>query len=191
MALDLDGQQRFLDLAAHAAIGAVEKQRAGKLHRKGAGALGDTMRQQVPPGRARHACEVHTPVLFEVLVFGGENGVLQDRRNLLVGEQDAALQGETPDNLAVVCIELGDNIGTEIFESTDLGKVARINKQQPCQRPNGDRAQQQHCKGDTSDNLAAAQSQRDRRQLYHENFILAQILGENAKIRRKPCSCVS
>jgi len=40
-------------------------------------------------------------------------------------------RAKTPDNPAVVCIELGDNIGTEIFESADLGKVARIDKEQP------------------------------------------------------------
>ena len=158
VALDLDGQQRFLDLAAHAAVGAVEKQRAGQLHGQRAGALGDATRQQIPPGRARDAREVHAPVLIEVLVLGGENGVLQNRRDLLVGKQDAALQREAADNLAVVGIEFGDDIGTEIFQGANLGKVARIDKQQPRQRAQRNRAQQQQRKSDASDNLAAAQA---------------------------------
>ncbi|HWS63611.1 MAG TPA: hypothetical protein VN325_12720 [Steroidobacteraceae bacterium] len=143
------------------------------------------MRQQIPPGRARHPRKVHAPMLFKVLIFGREDGVFQDLRNLLVAEQDAALQSETADDLAVVGIELGDDVGAKIFEGANLRKVARIHKDQSCQRANGDRAEQQKCEGDASHNLAAAQSQRDRRQLYHEDFILAQILAQNAKIRRK------
>ena len=81
VALDLDGQQRFLDFSAHAAIGAVQEKRSGKLHGEGAGAFGDATREQFPPGRAGHAREIHAPVLLEVLVLGGENGVLQDLRN--------------------------------------------------------------------------------------------------------------
>ena len=185
VALDLNGQQRFLNLAAHAAVGAVQKQRAGKLHGQRAGALGDAMRQQISPGGAGHAREIHAPVLVEMLVFGGEDGVLQDRRNLFVGKQDAALQRETADHLAVVGVQLGDDVGAEIFERADLRKVARIDEQQACQRADGDRRQQQQRKSDAPDNLAAAQAQRDRRQLYHENFILAQMRGEHAEIRKK------
>jgi len=79
MALDLDCQQRFLDLAAHAAVGPVEEQRARELHRQRAGSLGDAMLDQIPPGRAGDASKINAPVLLEMLVLGGENGVLQDR----------------------------------------------------------------------------------------------------------------
>ena len=53
--LDLQGQQRFLNFSAHPAIGAVQKKRPGKLHRDGAGAFHDAMRQQDPsrPRRPR------------------------------------------------------------------------------------------------------------------------------------------
>src|SRR6267142_2158147 len=143
------------------------------------------MRQQIPPGRARHPRKVHAPMLFKVLVFGREDGVFQDLWNLLVAEQDAALQSKTDDDLAVVGIELGDDVGAKIFEGANLRKVARIHKDQSCQRANGDRAEQQKCEGDASHNLAAAQSQRDRRQIYHEEFILTQMLPKNAKIKGK------
>src|SRR6266566_8230047 len=96
------------------------------------------MRQQVPPGSARYPRKVHAPMLFKVLIFGREDGVFQDLRNLLVGEQDAPLQSETADDLAVVGIKLGDNVGTKIFESANLRKVARINEDQSCHRANGD-----------------------------------------------------
>ena len=65
--------------------------------------------------------------------------------------------------------------GTEIFQGVNLRKVAGINEQQPGQRADGNRGQQQQRESDASDNLAAAQAQRDRRQLYHEDFILTQI----------------
>ena len=164
VALDLDGQQRFLNLAAHAAVGAVQKQRAGQLHRQRAGAFGDAMREKISPGRAGHAREIHSPVLVEVLVLGGEDGVLQDRRNLLVGQQDAALQCEAADNLAVIGVEFGDDVRAEIFQGANLREIARIDKQQAGQRADGDRGQQQQRKSNPSDNLAAAQAERDWRQ---------------------------
>jgi len=54
------------------------------------------------PGCTRYPRKVHAPVLFKVLILGRKEGVLQDRRNLFVGEQDAALQSEAADDLAVV-----------------------------------------------------------------------------------------
>ena len=165
--------------------------RAGELHRQRAGAFGDAMREKIPPRRARDAREIHAPVLLEMLVLGGENGVLQDRRNLLVGQQDAPLQREAADDLAVVGVKFGDDVGTKIFQGANLREIARIDKQQPGQRADGNRGQQQQREGNASDNLAAAQAQRDRRQLYHENFILTQMRGENAEIRKKPWPCVS
>jgi len=126
-----------------------------------------------------------------MLIFSGENGVFQNRRNLLVGEQDAPLQCEAADNLAVVGVKLGDDVGAKILERANLRKVTRINKKQSCQRTNGDRAQQKQGEGNASHNLAPAQAQRDLRQLYPEDFILAQILPEHPKIRRKLRVCVS
>ena len=158
MALDLDGQQGFLDFAAHAAIGAVEKKRAGQLHGQGAGAFDDATRQKIPPRCAGHARKVHAPVLLEMLVLGGEDGVLQNRRNLFIGQQDAALQGEIADHLAVVGVKFGDDVGTKIFQGANLGQVAGINKQQARQRADGNRAQQQDRKGNTSDHFAAAKA---------------------------------
>ena len=111
VALDLDRQQRLLDFAAHAAVGAIEKERAGELHGERARAFGTAVRaRQVAPGGAEYAREIHAPVLLEMLVFGGEDGVLQNRRDLIVGEQNAALQGERADQLAVVGVEFGDDV---------------------------------------------------------------------------------
>ena len=99
-ALDLNRQQRLLNLAADAAIGAVEKQSAGQLHGQRAGAFGDATRKNVPPRRVHHAWQIDAPMLDEVLILGGGNGVFEDRGNLLPGEQDSALQRETSDHSA-------------------------------------------------------------------------------------------
>ena len=191
MPLDLQSQQRFLDLAAHAAIGAVQKKRPGKLHGDGAGALHHAMRENILPGRAGHAREIHAPVLFKVLIFGGQNRIPQDRRDLFVAEENAALQGEVADNLAVVRVEFGDHVRLKIFESVNLREIARIDKQQPCQGADSNRAQQQQGKGDTPDDLAAAQTERDRRQLYHGSLILSQTRDSGARIRKILCPAVS
>ncbi len=79
--LDLQGQQRFLNFSAHPAVGAVQEKRAGKLHGDGAGAFDDATRDNILPGRAGHAREIHAPVLLEMLILGGENRILQDWRN--------------------------------------------------------------------------------------------------------------
>ena len=130
------------------------------------------------PGRAGHAREIHAPVLLEMLILGGENGVLQDLRELFVGEQHAALQGEVADHLAVIGIKFGDDVGLKIFEGVNL-RADRWNKQTagPPAAPTAIEPSSSSDEGDAPDNLAAAQAQRDRRQLYHGSIILTQIAG--------------
>jgi hypothetical protein len=48
-------------------------------------------------------------VLLEVLVFGGEDGVLQKFGNLVIGKQNASLKREGSYGLAIVGVKLGDN----------------------------------------------------------------------------------
>src|SRR5712692_9423610 len=181
VALDLESQQRLLNLPAHAAVRAVQEKRTGKLHGERAGAFGHAVGQQVAIGGACYAGEIHAPVLLEVLVFGGQDGVPQYRRNLLVGEQDAALQSKAADNLAVLGVKFGDDVRTEIFQRADLRQVTRIHKEEPRQGPYGNRSEQKQRKGQAPDHLAAAQAERDRRELYHEDFILAQMCGKKRK----------
>ena len=68
--LDLQRQQRLLNLAAKTAVGAIEEQRARKLHRQRARAFFHAPVNDVFPGGARDAREIHAPVLLEMLVFG-------------------------------------------------------------------------------------------------------------------------
>ena len=69
-------------------------------------------------------------MLLEVLVFDGGDRVVQNLGDLLVGQQDAALQREAADHLAVVGVKFGDDVGAISFERANLGKVAVVNEQQ-------------------------------------------------------------
>ena len=51
-----------------------------------------------------------------------------DRRNLFPGKQNAPLQRESADLLAVVGIQLGDHIRTVIFERANFRQIARVDK---------------------------------------------------------------
>ena len=77
VALDFDGENRLLHFAVKAAVGAIQEEAAGELHRQSAGAFLDLMMADVVPGGLEDAREIDAPVFFEVLVFGGEDRVLQ------------------------------------------------------------------------------------------------------------------
>src|SRR5215467_9307294 len=91
-ALDLQRKQRLFRFAAKTNVAAVEKQIAGQLHGDGAGASRPAATREVPQSSDEHTWEINAPMLFEVLVFDGSDGVVEDSRALLVGHQDAPLQ---------------------------------------------------------------------------------------------------
>ena len=173
VALDLDREERLLDLAAHADVGAIREKRAGELHGERARAFGTAVRaRQVAPGGAEHAREVHAPVLLEMLVFGGEDGVLQNRRNLVVGQKNAALQGERADQLAVVGVEFGDDVRLVVFEGVDLRQIAGIDEEESGYSAHGNRGNQQEDEGQPASEFTATQMQSDRRKRIHRGPIL-------------------
>src|SRR5271165_4429793 len=120
--LDLDGQHHLLDLAPEAAIGR-EKQVARQLHGQRRGALGAALLQDVSQGSAKHPPNVHTPVTFKILVFGGNQGVAQHLGKIVVGVNDAPLQRELADDAVLVIVELGDGAGAVVLQFGDLRKV--------------------------------------------------------------------
>ena len=129
-ALDLQRQQHLLHLAAEAAVAAVQEKISGKLHGNGARAAGNAMVQHVAPGRPGNAWKVDAPMILEVLVFDGGDRVVENFGDLLPGHQDAALQGEAADELAVVGIDLRDHIGAVSLEGADFRQVAFVNEEQ-------------------------------------------------------------
>jgi hypothetical protein len=83
-ALDLQRQKHFLHFAAEATVAAVEEEIAGQLHADGAGAAGDAALHEISESGAEDARKVDSPVLLEVLVLDGEDGVVEDLGALLV-----------------------------------------------------------------------------------------------------------
>ena len=173
MALDLKSQKSFLNFAAQAAVGAIEKQPATELHGEGAGAFSHAAFGNIAPGGFQDARDVHAPVFFEMLIFGGENGVFQYFRNLSVGKQDAALQREGADGLAVVGVKFGDNIGAIIFQRVNFRKVAGVNKQQAYRGTEGDGAQQKESERKTAKERVAGDLHRGAVESFHCFAILS------------------
>ena len=124
MALDLDRQNRFLNLPPRAAIRTIQKKSARQLHCQSAGAFRQPMLRDVVPRRLQHARNIHAPVLFEVLVFGGEDGVFQDLGNLGVSKQNPPLQCEGPDGLPVVRVQFGHDVRPVILQRVNFRQIA-------------------------------------------------------------------
>ncbi len=96
MALDLHGQQRFLDFPLRAAIGAIQKNPPASCMVKVLAPSASRCLRDVVPRRLQHARNIHAPVLFEVLVFGGQDRVFQDFGNLLVGNKIRRCSANVP-----------------------------------------------------------------------------------------------
>ena len=124
------------------------------MHGQRAGAFLDAVLGDVAISGFDDAREVDAPVLEEMLIFGGEDGVLQDLGNLLEGEQNAALQGEGGDLLAVVGVEFGDHVGAVGLQRVDFRQIDRINEEQPGANAAADSQYQQGRKGEPSGQLA-------------------------------------
>src|SRR5579864_2690590 len=106
MALNLERQQRLLNLAMEAAVRAIEEKASAELHSQRACAFTDSVAENVVPGGLQNARKIESPVLVEMLIFCGEDCALQDFRNLVVGDQNATLQCERADGLPVIRIKL-------------------------------------------------------------------------------------
>jgi hypothetical protein len=105
--LELDRDERLLDLAAPSAL-AGEEEGAGELHGDRGGPLLHLARAQVGERGAGDAEGVDAAVLVEVGVLGGEQGVLQHLGDLALLQHHPALAGEGGEDVGVLVVELGD-----------------------------------------------------------------------------------
>ncbi len=172
-ALDLQRKENFLHLAPEAAVAPVEEKIPGQLHADGAGPACDFALDEISGRGAEHAREVDPPVFFEMLVLDGGYGRVQHLGTLLVSHQDAALQREAPGELAVIGVHFGDHVRAVRFQRANFRQVAGVNKEQAAARAQRNRAKNQKSQRDAVNQFPAAQSQRDRWQVQHENTILA------------------
>ena len=113
----------------------------------------------VARGGSGDAREIDAPVIFEMLILDGRDRVVEDPRGLLEGHEDAALQGEAADHLAVIGINFRDYRGPVGFEGANFGEVARVDEEKAAGRADGHGAQQQESERDAVNEFEAAQAQ--------------------------------
>ena len=138
----------------------------------------------VVPCGLQHARNVHAPVLFEVLIFGGEDGILQHFRNLPVRQQNPPLQRECAHRLPVIRVQLGHDVRPVILQRVYLRQIARVHKQQPHGRAQRDRAQHQKCKRQPAKYRVAGDLHRRAVKSFHDSAILSH---PHQPRRNRPC----
>src|SRR4029077_5857723 len=141
--LDLEGKQDFLGLTAEAAFAAVEKKIASELHGDGAGALGTPPLHEVAVSSAGDAREIDAPMILEVLIFNGANGVVENLGSLLPGHKNTALQGEAADECAIVGIDFRDHVWAIGFQGANFREVTFVDEEQAGGGAKGDGTEQQ------------------------------------------------
>src|SRR5581483_2904546 len=127
--LDLDSEIRLLYLAAGGPVRR-EKEIARQLHGQSGSALRSSMAADVVPGRAGHAKYVDAPVRLEVFVFDRDHRLAQDRREVVIAYDDAALQSERTDQATLAVIEVSSRRGAIAFEIVDLRQIRRIDQRE-------------------------------------------------------------
>jgi hypothetical protein len=106
-------------------------------------------------GGAGDAEDVDAPVGLEVLVFNGDNGLAQDRGEVVVVDEDAAFEGEGTEGTALDIVELGGGGGAVALEVVDLRQVDRVNKGEAGQGAGDSGEAEENAKSDAAGELAA------------------------------------
>ena len=115
IALDLNRQHGFLDLAAEAALGRQEKILA-QLLRQRAAAFNEAAGHEILQPGPCDAVNIDAPVRSEILVFDGNDGVFDDLRNLVVRLDDSPFQRKRSNDPAVVGFHFRDEARMVVFE---------------------------------------------------------------------------
>jgi hypothetical protein len=98
------GDEGLLQLAAVGLV-EIEEHVAGGLHGDGAGALGLVAGEEIDQHGAHHAEVVDAVVLEEALVLGGDERLLDEIGNLVVGDRDAPLLTDLRDESAAARVD--------------------------------------------------------------------------------------
>ena len=75
------------------------------------------------------APDVDAEVAIEFRVLGGDDGLAQERVDLVVADDDAALGRELADHLAAARVDAGDGARRVVVERRDLRQIAGIREQ--------------------------------------------------------------
>ena len=141
--LDLDGENRFLDLPLPRFL-VGEEQLAGELLGERAGAGGHPSFDDVLDERDDDARDAEAEVLLEGGVLGGEDRLLQLRRDRFIRDDLAPLNRELADDLAAGAVDARDGARRIVVQRINLGDVPRVGEEHPARQPehDGERKQQ-------------------------------------------------
>ena len=130
--------------------------------------------RSLAPDGSGNAWKVDAPVFFKVLVFDGRDRVVKNLGTLLVSHQDAALQREAPDELAIIGIDFRHYGRTVGFQRANFRQITRIHKKQSTSRANRNGTKQEKRQRNAINQFPTAQPQRNRGQAQHRKTILSQ-----------------
>ena len=116
-----------------------QEQVARQLHGQGGGALRAPMGAQVVDQRAEDAEEIDAAVGLEGLVLNGDDGLPQNRGEVVVIDDDAPLQGKGADHPALVVVQVGRGGRPIALQVVDLRQIDRVDQRQPGQRAGNNR----------------------------------------------------
>ena len=136
--LDPDRDERLLDLALPAAVADREADLVGKMLRVSCCVIvlppGERPRDRdVAHQRQHHARDAEAGVLEEAGVFRGEDRLPQVRRDVVVVNDHAPLDGEFADQLTVLAEHARDGVRRVVVERADFGQVVGVGEQHAAQ----------------------------------------------------------
>jgi len=101
-------------------------------------------------GDSKH---VDAPVGIEVLVLNGDDSLSQDRSEVVIVDNDSALERKRADDAALDVVQVGHRRRPVAFEVVNLREVDGEDEQQSGQRSRYDGKEQKDCKGQLAGNF--------------------------------------
>ena len=146
--LDPHREERFFDFPLPASVADRKANLLGQdvarqLLGDGAAAGRSAARRDVADERQYHPRDTDAGMVEEASILGGNNRVAQVRRDVVVVDDDAALDGELADQLAVLAEHARNRIRGVVVEGADFRQIVRVREQHAAQRAQQGRGDEQ------------------------------------------------
>src|SRR6185312_12805797 len=107
------------------------------------------------PQSSQDPDEIDPPVVFEVAVFDGEYCLAQERREVVVADHDAALEGKTAEAASMHVVQLRRCGRPVVLQFVDLRQIDRVDQHQAGEAANGCGEKNEEGEDDTGSDSAA------------------------------------